>query len=332
MKAVLCVLLSVAVYTATAGPLDIGEGKYSRFIEYPDGEGVFRMVDLKAEPNTELVNQIERNPADNEYYLFTRRNPTSPQRLTSNATSVLMSNFNPNSPTVVSVHGWMGNLDAANNIAIRDAILDNDNCNVIIMDWSKLASADYSTVVAGVPAVGRGLGQFLNFLGSVTGITLDSIHLIGFSLGAHVVGNAGKQLNGRVARITGLDPAGPLWDWNPNRLHSSDAVYVEGIHTDAGPNGIGIGFLTTVGDVDFYPNGGAAQPGCSTSQCNHQRAWEKFAASVTYNHLTGRRCSGTSEIVSDTCSGDVLSMGNADLTKQVTPGLYRVNTGSEYPF
>ncbi|XP_069356725.1 pancreatic triacylglycerol lipase-like [Maniola hyperantus] len=322
----------ITVYTATAGPLDIAQDKYSRFIKYPDDEEVFRTVDLEAEPNIELVKQIERNPVNNEYYLFTRLNPTSPQRLTTNVTTVFTSNFNPNSSTVVSVHGWMGNLNAANNIAIKDALLDSGNFNVIIMDWRQLASAEYSSVVAGVPAVGRGLGQFLNFIGSVTGITLASVHLVGFSLGAHVVGNAGKQLNGRVGRITGLDPAGPLWDWNPNRLHSSDAVYVEGIHTDAGPNGIGIGFLTTVGDVDFYPNGGANQPGCSTSQCNHGRAWEQFAASVTYNHLMGRRCSGTSEIVSDTCSGNVLSMGNADLPKQATPGLYRVNTGSHYPF
>ena len=38
--------------------------------------------------------------------------------------------------------------------------------------------------------------------------TLDDIHIVGFSLGAQVSGKAGETLNGQVARITGLDPAG----------------------------------------------------------------------------------------------------------------------------
>lgn len=71
------------------------------------------------------------------------------------------------------------------------------------MEWRRLASSDYVRAVAGVPAVGRGLGQFLNFLNSVTGVSFENMHLVGFSLGAHIVGNAGRELNGAVARITG---------------------------------------------------------------------------------------------------------------------------------
>lgn len=71
------------------------------------------------------------------------------------------------------------------------------------MDWSRLASSGYITAVAGVPAVGRGLGQFLNFLNGFTGVSFKNMHLIGFSLGAHIVGIAGRELNGAVARITG---------------------------------------------------------------------------------------------------------------------------------
>lgn len=55
----------------------------------------------------------------------------------------------------------------------------------------------------GVPDVGRGLGQFLAFLNRVTGAPFTSMHLVGFSLGAHLVGNAGRELGGRAARITG---------------------------------------------------------------------------------------------------------------------------------
>lgn len=71
------------------------------------------------------------------------------------------------------------------------------------MDWSRLALSDYATAALGVPAAGRGVGQFLNFLHSVTGAPFNTMHLVGFSLGAHMVGNAGRELGGRVARVSG---------------------------------------------------------------------------------------------------------------------------------
>ena len=41
-----------------------------------------------------------------------------------------------------------------------------------------------------------------------TNVTANNVHPVGMSLGAHVVGHLGYRLNGSLARITGLDPAG----------------------------------------------------------------------------------------------------------------------------
>lgn len=114
-------------------------------------------------------------------------------------------------------------------------------------------------------------------------------------------------------RFLGLDPAGPLWVRNSNSLSRNDGVYVEAIHTDGGTGGLGIG--SAVANADFFPNGGNSQPGCMTSMCNHNRAWEMFASTVTRNHLVANQCSNTAQITANTCRGSTLNMGNDDLRK-----------------
>lgn len=94
---------------------------------------------------------------------------------------------------------------------------------------------------------------------------LKDFHLIGHSLGAHIAGFAGKAVqnytNSSIGRITGLDPAGPLYllASAENRLASTDAELVVALHTDGGV----LGYLGEIGDIDFYANGGTPnQPGC----------------------------------------------------------------------
>ncbi|XP_008479096.1 lipase member H-like [Diaphorina citri] len=64
----------------------------------------------------------------------------------------------------------------------------------------------------------------------------------------------------------GLDPAGPLFESQDprSRLDSSDAQFVDVIHSN-GENLIlgGLGSWQPLGHVDFYPNGGRMQKGCT---------------------------------------------------------------------
>lgn len=99
------------------------------------------------------------------------------------------------------------------------------------------------------------------------GLAIDTFHFVGHSLGSHVAGYTGRNVksisNGKyvLPRISGLDPAGPLWygitfaaPINPN-----DALFVDIIHTDLAR----LGAPVATGTVDFYPNGGFRnQPGC----------------------------------------------------------------------
>lgn len=98
-----------------------------------------------------------------------------------------------------------------------------------------------------------------------TGVSLENINVIGHSLGAHVSGFAGKKVQnetGRpVAKIFGLDPAGPLFSGKEeqDRLSKDDAREVFVLHTDGGK----FGYRESFGAADFFANGGTAiQPGC----------------------------------------------------------------------
>ena len=71
------------------------------------------------------------------------------------------------------------------------------------------------------------------------------------------------------SRTLGLDPAYPDFQSSeaPDRLDKEDADFVAVIHTNTEdlpliPEEYTIGFPTSIGTADFYPNGGKFQPGC----------------------------------------------------------------------
>ncbi|XP_066988243.1 pancreatic lipase-related protein 3-like [Macrobrachium rosenbergii] len=114
----------------------------------------------------------------------------------------------------------------------------------------------------------------------------------GHSLGAHLVAIMGSNVqNGPVGRITGLDPAGPGFEDAPNefRLDKSDATFVDVIHSNACPlSELCLGLNGSYGHVDFFPNGGKRQPGCTIlgylidmlGSCSHERSRKYWIESI----------------------------------------------------
>lgn len=81
--------------------------------------------------------------------------------------------------------------------------LQREDCNFIAVDWQLLAMPPlYPKSVANVRPVGILTGNLVDFLIS-QGANRLRFHLLGFSLGAHIVGRAGSTATNRIPRITG---------------------------------------------------------------------------------------------------------------------------------
>lgn len=96
-----------------------------------------------------------------------------------------------------------------------------ENVNVIVVDWEKGASLpNYVQAAANGQLVAKQLAKLIMLINKEYGIKSNRYHLIGFSLGAHIAGLTGMSLQlegvGNVSRITGLDPASPLFEGKTN--------------------------------------------------------------------------------------------------------------------
>ena len=82
----------------------------------------------------------------------------------------------------------------------------------IAVDWNILAaSLNYMEAQRSTKHVGHKVAMVIIYMVTTNKVKLENIHIIGHSLGAHAAGYSGvlTQSVGKVARITGLDPALP---------------------------------------------------------------------------------------------------------------------------
>ncbi|XP_026245194.2 lipase member H isoform X1 [Urocitellus parryii] len=215
--------------------------------------------------------------------LYTKRNQTCAQIIN----STTLGNLNVTKKTTFIIHGfrptgsapvWMGDL--------VEALLSAEHMNVVVVDWNRGATTVIYTHAANkTKKVAIILKEFIDQM-LAEGASLDNIYMIGVSLGAHISGFVGEMYDGQLGRITGLDPAGPLFNGRPpqDRLDPSDAQFVDVIHSDTDA----LGYKEPLGNIDFYPNGGLDQPGCPQTifggikyfKCDHQRSVYLYLASL----------------------------------------------------
>ncbi|CAM9335793.1 unnamed protein product, partial [Lampetra planeri] len=213
---------------------------------------------------------------------FSLRKPSHPDDdlcyiVPGNRDSLAACSFNSTSLTFLVIHGWTlsGMFESWVEKLVSALYEREQTANVIVVDWLNSAQNHYVVAAQNTKAVGQEIAHFINWIEETTNIPLDNIHLIGYSLGAHVAGFAGSHATNKVGRITGLDPAGPDFEGEHahRRLSPDDARFVDVLHTfTRGSLGLSIGIQQPVGHVDIYPNGGSFQPGC-----NLRGALEKIA-------------------------------------------------------
>ncbi|XP_020568956.1 phospholipase A1 member A isoform X1 [Oryzias latipes] len=260
------------------------------------------------------------------YLLMTRENVDCPQRFHQESFTTKTSHFNASRPSKVIIHGYSLKVYhfpppqralGSKPLWVKElakAFLVAQDVNVLVVDWIYGASFAYNLVVESYKEVALQISVLINQLQN-HGCKLQSFHLIGVSLGAHVAGFVGTLFEGKLGRITGLDPAGPLFKGADtyDRLDPSDAQFVEAIHTDTDYFGISI----PVGHVDFYLNGGKDQAGCARSRfpsilvyfavygyviCDHMRALHVYMSALNAScPLVGIPCSTYEDFLKGNC-------------------------------
>ncbi|KAJ8961715.1 hypothetical protein NQ318_021315 [Aromia moschata] len=278
---------------------------------------------------------------DTIFELYTRDTPDTAQLLRlDDDDSIRNSNINFNNPTVIFFHGFLESSQSDDAQQIKKHYLERSNFNIILVNNERLLAGPYYVTAANnVGPIGQYSAAFVDFLVQ-KGLHLSRLHIIGMSLGGQIAGITGKNIiSGKASRITGLDPAGPLFFSLPSsrRLSKGDAEFVDVIHTNAG----GFGINSESGDVDIWMNGGSRQPGCAATDtltrvpasvselvfCNHYQAYRTYVMSlIDPTSYLARKCSSYKEYRSGGCDLEKTTYVGLDVDRTAT-GNYYVDTG-----
>ncbi|XP_022917733.1 inactive pancreatic lipase-related protein 1-like [Onthophagus taurus] len=266
---------------------------------------------------------------DVTFRLFTKNNKYEWKNLGFDVENITSSGFDFDKDTKIITHGFLNNGSGMSCIALRDAFLEHQDLNVIIVDYDKIAADLLLMPEDKVKMTGEHVAKMVDFL-ILHGLDTSKIHLLGHSLGGHVVGYAATHAhNGKVARVSGLDPALMVNMDDDAVLNPDAAEYVDVIHTCQGVYGT----TKSIGTVDFWPNGGrATQPTCDVLggvTCSHYEAVRFMTRSINDpERYPARFCKSEDDFNDGICDGNEIAyMGIA--AGRPAFGDYYINTEDE---
>jgi hypothetical protein len=274
------------------------------------------------------------------FIMYTQSNPGTGEIFDENT---IPSQFNNKYPTYLIMHGYNGAGDEAWVQSMKDTLLAKIAANVVVGDWSQGAGLpNYYQCASNVRTMGAYTAIVMDHL-VTNGALATDIWLMGFSLGAHVVGVAGMDSVNNYNRVTGLDPSGPWFEGNLDKtvgINPESGSFVDVIHTDTQE-----GQLRNLGHIDFYPAGGKSQPGCRSGDvpspsnaCDHARSHEYMEQSIkTDCFLSRQKCNDYTNIpdscIECTCGTDPCArMGYMAQSSCNLDGWFYVGVTSESPY
>ncbi|XP_041988001.1 lipase member H-like [Aricia agestis] len=259
--------------------------------------------------------------------------------------------FNKDLKTLVYAFGFTSSPKADTTETVVEAYMKIGGYNVFVVDWEEEAASPSlimdvvkypASAVPNTIRIGEQCGQALDQMSAST-LNLSTTHLIGHSLGAHLVGYCGKELqtfNKNVSRITGLDPAGPLFDGplSLDGLNPSRAEFVDVLHTDPGVYGT----KEQLGQVDIWFNCACKnQPQCAIESiiiakdsCNHQDVCYYMAeALLNSTAFVAQQCDSCHDWVTLNATPEtdsIIYIGED--TDRTARGNFYLKTSSEPPY
>ena len=270
------------------------------------------MTDAITSTSPTSVSEVDQKPDPAlklRLLLYTRKHPNIGVPLTSGNLSTMTSlvYYKPDQPTRFIIHSSFDGPESSTWMKeMKNRLLNIEDSNVVLVDWSSGASSTMADQrLSAVRMVGIEISRVIRDLKDAHGTKARSVHLIAHGFGTFAADVVGRQVSG-LGRISALDPGGPNFDalTIDGRLDKSDAEFVDVIHTD-GHNTSTVasslyhrGSQLPLGDVDFYPNGGSYQPGCSLQgfedlvtrpigegvrrfvACHHYRAVDYYLESI----------------------------------------------------
>ncbi|XP_068230053.1 LOW QUALITY PROTEIN: pancreatic triacylglycerol lipase-like [Palaemon carinicauda] len=275
--------------------------------------------------------------------------------LPGNLTNLNDSPINTSLPTHIMYHGFNDHGECGWIIDTKRSLLELYDCNIISVDWQTLVPSPwYNYAVENTFKIAIYTANLIDWINAEKGLQPSKVHIVGHSLGGQAAGLTGKKVtSGLIGRITGLDPAGPLFYArdSEHRIDQRDAAYVDIIHANSGSLLDGcIALFESVGHVDFYPNGGHHQPGCEVVNasiiddwtdlfegCSHARVTALWVESISAfdpdSAFKSWPCSDYDtfeEGLCQSCGGGCLDMGFH--VNQSLRGEYFLNTNAKSPF
>lgn len=100
---------------------------------------------------------------------------------------------------------------------VVESYIERGDHNILVLEWDDYNTGDYKTESIPIAyKIGEFVGKTLYNMKSA-GFNVDSFHLVGHSLGSHLVAFIGRGFyeasnnTEKISRVTGLDPSSPYF-------------------------------------------------------------------------------------------------------------------------